>query len=203
MSCRGDRWILASGSPRRREILSLLALPREVIPPQAGAQGLPGEGAEAYLERVTRLKGAQVAARMELRDWVVSADTIVLCDDLIMGKPEDEAQARSFLHQLQGREHQVWTGVAVWHQGRQVYGHGQTTVRFAPLNEAQIDHYLQHEAVMDKAGAYAVQGLAAAFIPEIRGGYHNVVGFPLALFVALVREAWGEDLLTYDGTACW
>lgn len=203
MTCRGDRWILASASPRRREILSLLNLPLEVIPPATDEERLEGESAEAYLERVTRLKGIQVAARMELRDWVISADTIVLCDERVLGKPADESQARSFLHLLQGREHEVWTGVAVWHQGRQVYRHGQTTVRFAPLSEGQINHYLQREAIMDKAGAYAVQGLAAAFIPEIRGGYHNVVGFPLALFVAMVREIWGEDLLTYDGTACW
>lgn len=176
------RFILASESPRRRELLGILGIPFDVVPSNIAEFPEPGETPTAFVARVAREKGAEVAGRVP--DAVIlSADTIVSIDGSILGKPADRADAVRMLESLSGREHSVYT--AVWvtdsESGEQDGAVDQTRVWFNRLKREAIEEYLRRESVMDKAGAYAIQGFASVFIPRIDGNYANVMGLPLPL----------------------
>lgn len=185
--------MLASASPRRRRMFEEMAIPFEVIPADIDEAALPGEGpAEAAL-RVAGEKGLSVAARLAgegRAPWIVAADTVVVLDGDVLTKPVDAGDAVRMLGRLSGREHTVITGWAVGrHGGPWVARATSTLVRFHPLSEDQIRGYAATGEGMDKAGAYAIQGLGAFLVERIDGDYFNVVGLPISLVVRALLDA--------------
>jgi MAF protein len=181
--------VLASGSPRRRELLADLGLDFEVVPSRAEEPvPTPGEHPTEYALRMAKLKTMEVAARHPGRT-VLGADTIVVLDSWIMGKPADETDALAMLNALSGRTHQVITAFCL------VLPNGETSSRFVATDvdmrtsgEAELKAYIATGEPMDKAGAYAIQGIGTFLVTAIRGSYTNVVGLPLARVL--------EELLT-------
>ena len=176
------RLVLASESPRRRELLALLGIPFTVVPSDVEECPEPGEQPRSFVARAALDKCRDVARRAE-DSVVLAADTIVSIDDGILGKPLDRGDAVRMLESLSGRCHSVLTAVAVSEPGSGTVHEGleETLVWFRALTAEMIDDYLGREDVMDKAGAYAIQGFASVFIPRIDGNYPNVVGLPLPL----------------------
>jgi septum formation protein len=174
--------VLASQSPRRKELLAILGIPFEVIPASIDETPLPEETPEDFVARAAREKGAEVASRVS-HSVILSADTVVTIDGEILGKPADEDDAMRMLKKLSGREHLVYTAVTVINQDTEemLDGLDRTRVLFNPLTDDDILDYLRRENVLDKAGAYAIQGYAGIFIPRIEGNYFNVMGLPLPL----------------------
>jgi len=174
--------VLASASPRRKELLSILGIPFEVIPSAIDETPLEGETPETFVVRAAREKGMEVASRLS-HSVILSADTVVTIDGEILGKPSDEEDAIRMLRKLSGRDHLVLTAVTLVNQVRQetLEGLERTRVWFQPLTDEQIRDYLRRENVLDKAGAYAIQGYAGVYIPKIEGNYFNVMGLPLPL----------------------
>jgi septum formation protein len=191
--------ILASASPRRRELLAQAGFTFQVHPAHIPEDLLPGEDPIAYVTRLAREKAQAVFERLAAdsnatRDnlAVLGADTTVTVDDQILGKPTGAADAARMLRLLSGRTHRVATGVALaTAQGTEVAAE-VTAVRFVTLSATEIDAYVATGEPMDKAGAYAIQGRAARWIPRIEGCYFNVVGLPLALVSALLEARNGE-----------
>lgn len=181
------RLILASSSPRRKELLEMLGLEPEIIVPTLDENSLPGEPMETFLRRVSIAKGEAVY-RDEFFDVpVISSDTIVWCDNLIIGKPVDRDEAYRFMKILSGNVHEVLTGLAVRYRGVCYYEYARTRVEFSEISEEELKYYLDNEDYMDKAGAYAIQGLASAFVKRIDGCYFNVMGFPVNLFYQMMK----------------
>jgi len=187
--------ILASASPRRKELLQLIGLAPEVIVPDIEEAVMPGEAIDAFLQRVAIAKGIEVYKKRFFHSLIVSADTVVFLDDQLMGKPAGRDDASSMLGRLSGRWHDVLTGLALMHEGTTSFAISRTRVRFKELDAGEIAHYLDHEEYMDKAGAYAIQGRAAVFVERIEGCFFNVMGFPLNLFYRLLGE---RGLNLYD-----
>ena len=182
--------ILASASPRRRELLATLDLPFSVMPAHVDERRHAAEPPASYVARLAREKAEQLAEQHPSA-WVLGADTVVVLDPCILGKPADGAEARAMLRRLSGRQHTVMTGVAVVHRGR---GTTQcdvvsTRVRFRTLQGADIDAYIATGEPFDKAGAYAVQGVGGQFVAALEGCYNNVVGLPLQRTMALLQAA--------------
>jgi septum formation protein len=183
---RAVPFILASSSPRRAELLRAAGFAFDVGPVDVDESRHKWEAPVAYVERVARLKAAAGAARHPGR-VVVAADTIVvLNDDDVLGKPQDEAEAGAMLRRLSGRSHDVMTGVAVASAGAVQTRVEQTRVWFRTVSEPEIEWYVSTREPMDKAGGYAIQGLAGRFIPRIDGSYSNVVGLPVAVLSDLL-----------------
>ena len=182
--------VLASQSPRRKELLEILDIPFSIVVPAIDESPRNGEVPEDYVVRVAREKAADVASRVR-NSIVLSADTVVTIDGEILGKPRDRADAVRMLMQLSGREHQVFTAVCVMDQSNGLTRQGleKTAVVVRPLRESEIEDYIRREDVMDKAGAYAIQGFASVFIPRISGSYSNVMGLPLALVYELLDQS--------------
>jgi len=180
--------ILASASPRRRELLAQLALPFTVLPANIDESIRHSEMPWAYTRRVAYAKARHVA-RQYPTAVVLGADSIVVLGQHILGKPRDTDDARQMLSCLSGRVHTVMTAVAVLHDARHVVCLDvvQTVVRFRPLSPAAIEHYIATGEPMDKAGAYAIQGAAAAFVESWQGCYTNVVGLPLRRTAAFLQ----------------
>ena len=182
--------ILASASPRRRELLETLSLPFRVMPAHVDERPHAAEPPEAYVARLARTK-AEHLARQFPSAWVLGADTVVVLDQLILGKPADAAAAHAMLSSLSGREHTVMTGVAVVRldMGNTEGDVVSTRVRFHNLQAADIEAYIATGEPFDKAGAYAVQGRGGQFVAVLEGCYNNVVGLPLERAMALLRSA--------------
>jgi septum formation protein len=176
--------ILASRSPRRREILACAGIPHLVRPAEVDETIRDGESAAVYVKRVARAKAEAVEAGPG--DVVLGADTVVVVGSQILGKPTDEADARRMLRQLAGREHIVMTGICLRSAEGTVEHAESTIVRFLPLSAEEIDAYAASGEPMDKAGAYAIQGRASRWIPRIRGCYFNVVGLPISRLCAML-----------------
>jgi septum formation protein len=187
--------ILASASPRRRELLAQAGLKFTAAAANLNEDLLPDEGAAAYVQRLAEEKAQAVwnAHRslniVEDPLIVLGADTCVVCDSHILGKPADSADARRMLELLSGRTHAVLTGLAVITGYKAVRGIEITQVTFNRLNDEEIARYIASGEPLDKAGAYAIQGYAARWIPRIEGCYFNVVGLPIARTIALLAEA--------------
>jgi septum formation protein len=177
--------VLASASPRRRELLSRLGVAFTVRPADLDERPHPGEGPRALVGRLARAKADAVTDPARPPEVVLAADTIVDVDGDILSKPADRDEAAAMLGRLSGRQHRVHTGVAVGPAQIVV----STTVRFVPLDRADIDWYVATGEADDKAGAYAVQGIGGAFVADVHGSWSNVVGLPLAETVALLRAA--------------
>ncbi len=189
-------FILASGSPRRRELLNQVGAKFRVA--ISDAAELSGEGHEPFeLVRRNAEAKAEAVARLHKDMPVLGADTVVALDGRIYGKPQDKAEAREMLKALSGRVHEVLTGIAWVKDGHTFSEVVTTNVKFAQLAETEIDRYIESGEPMDKAGAYALQGKAAVFIEGIEGSYTNVVGLPLYATAALGRRA-GVDIYGTD-----
>lgn len=189
---RRDPLILASGSPRRAELLARAGYRFEVVPPDIDERRQAGEAPRDYVARLAAAKAAAVAPRYPER-VVLAADTTVVVDSTVLGKPQDPDDAAGMLRRLSGRAHDVLTGVAVRHGGACVSAVEQTAVHLADLDEALIGWYVATGEPSDKAGAYGVQGIASRFVTRVEGSYSNVVGLPLALVDRLLaRLAGGE-----------
>lgn len=176
--------VLASASPRRRELLARVGIPLEVWPAEIDESALPGEGALAYVCRVAAAKVEAVSLALPGR-WILAADTVVEIDGAILGKAADEDEARAMLGRLVGRAHQVTTAFSLRGPGRPGERVARdrtvtTEVRMRAAGAHEIDDYVRAGEWRGKAGAYAIQGMAAALVTEIRGSVTNVVGLPLA-----------------------
>ncbi|MDT7604867.1 MAG: nucleoside triphosphate pyrophosphatase [Acidobacteriota bacterium] len=184
-----ERLVLASASPRRAEILRAVGWEFETAAANIDETARAGEDATRLVERLAREK-AEAVARARLFGLVVGADTVVVVDDSVLGKPRDDVEARRMLRLLRGGWHEVLTGVALVRAETQrtLVAHKRTRVRFSEMSDAEIDWYVQTGEPADKAGAYAVQGRAALFIEEIAGDYWNVVGLPVRLVYELSKK---------------
>jgi septum formation protein len=181
------RVILASQSPRRRDLLTLIGIPHEVLPADVDEALLPGEDPAVHAERLARAK-AQELAQHNPDAVVVGSDTIVVIDDVVLGKPRDVAEARVMLRRLSGRSHTVMTAVAVARDGRTVSAVELVGVTFRMLSDAEIDAYIATGEPMDKAGAYGIQGFGAVIVERVDGDYFAVMGLALGRLVRLLRE---------------
>ncbi len=181
------RIVLASASPRRRDLLTLIGIPHEVRPADIDETPLAGELPDAYAERLARAKAAILAARAP-DALVVGSDTIVVVEGDILGKPRDEAEAARMLRRLAGRRHMVHTAVAVARDGRVESGVERVDVAFRPLGDADIAAYIATGEPMDKAGAYGIQGFGATIVERIEGDYFAVMGLPLGRLVRLMER---------------
>ncbi len=183
--------ILASASPRRRDLLGLLGIPFQVCAADLDEAAICGGAADAREAAVAaaRAKAEAVAGRFPGRT-VLGADTVVVLDGVCLGKPRDAAEAEAMLLRLQGRTHTVVTGVAVvdGEGGRRLAAREETAVTMLPLSREDVAAYVATGEPLDKAGAYAVQGLGAALVARVEGCYFNVVGLPLARTSLLLRE---------------
>ena len=189
--------VLASASPRRRELLTQAGFTFTVHPADINEDVQPDEDATAYVTRLAREKARKTFDDLNDAGAVVlGADTSVVLDGEILGKPVDAADAARMLVALSGRTHRVITGVAVVSAGRVEVAAEVTGVRFRAVSAEEIAGYVASGQPMDKAGAYGIQGLAAKWIPRIEGCYFNVVGLPLALVCAMLEE---HDEGTGDG----
>lgn len=183
-----SRVILASSSPRRKALLNLIGIEPEVIHPKANENRCTGEAVETFLKRVTLAKGNSVYRRDFYDAILISSDTIVLLGDQVIGKPETKAEALAFMKSLANNVHEVWTGIGVLYRGEKHYDYARTKVYFGPISKAELEFYLENEDYMDKAGAYAIQGLASVFVEKIEGCFFNVMGFPLNLFSGMIKK---------------
>lgn len=195
--------ILASSSPRRQELLAQTGLRFTVAPANINEDLLPNESAAAYVQRLAEEKAQAIWNANQATDSVddplvvLGADTCVVCDGRILGKPTDTADARRMLELLSGRTHAVLTGLAVISSGKIARDVEITQVTFNQLNDREIAQYIASGEPLDKAGAYAIQGYAARWIPRIEGCYFNVVGLPIARTISLLAEA--QTITALDG----
>ena len=180
--------VLASGSPRRRELLSQLGLEFAVVVPNIDESVRPGEQPRAYVGRLAQEKAAAVVQQVRERSLVIAADTTVDLAGDILGKPVDAADAAAMLRRLSGRTHRVHTGVALCRGGRTVHEVVTSMVSFTPLTDATIEWYVGTGEPLDKAGAYAIQGAGGAFVQTVRGSVSSIVGLPLHTVVRLAAD---------------
>ena len=179
------RVILASGSPRRKELLAYIIPAFDIIPSgiDETATGTPA----AQVKQLAVDKATDIA-RQYPDALVIGADTLVAVNRRVLGKPSDEAQAAQMLRMLSSREHRVYTGVAVIHKGTTHADVNMTRVRFAPLSDEEIRDYIATGEPMDKAGAYGIQGYGGKFISAVHGCYFNVMGLPLNMLYNMLKE---------------
>jgi septum formation protein len=180
--------ILASGSPRRSEIMNSVGWEFTKVVPDIDETELPGESPDAYVRRLAAEKASIVAAAHP-DEIVLAADTTVVINDSIIGKPTGLEEARRMIGALSGNWHEVLTGIAVASRGETQVELQRTRVKFAAMNDDEIDFLVEKGDPLDKAGGYAVQAQAALFIEGIEGDYWNVVGLPISLVYELVMEA--------------
>jgi septum formation protein len=187
--------ILASASPRRAEILAAAGIPFEVRAAMVDESRLPGESPEEMVKRLAGEKANAVARIGNLSGphIILGADTVVVADEEILGKPGNADGARQMLLKLRGREHRVITGFALLRtqDGSIRSGHEATRVWFSGMTEPEIDFYIATNEPLDKAGAYAIQGIAGRYIPRIEGCYFNVVGLPIARVWDALKDLGG------------
>jgi septum formation protein len=191
--------VLASASPRRQEILTAAGFDFQVVPTSVDERRFPAETAPDYVRRLALAKAqAALATTAAASAPILGADTVVALDESVLGKPASPGEAASMLRLLSGRDHQVLTGVCLLRRSHQSADGettlwqdvrlSSTTVRFAPLTEAEIQEYVATPEPFDKAGAYAVQGRASRFVERIEGCYFNVVGLPVSLVYRMLKD---------------
>lgn len=189
------RLVLASGSPRRREVLQALGLTFAVRRPELEETIVPGESPESTVRRLAEEKAACVSA--EPGELVLAADTVVMLDDELLGKPDDERAAVEMLMRLRGRSHDVFTGLALREGDRRVSAAARTEVTFRPFDRSECEAYVATGEPLDKAGAYGIQGFGSALVERIDGDFFNVMGLPVPTLLELLtsfgyRYAYGR-----------
>ena len=189
------RLILASASPRRRDLLRDAGFDFEVRPSQIVEEIQQGELPEDFVRRTAREKALQIAASSPRGGLVLGADTVVVIDGQTLGKPSDPQDATRMLRLLSGRTHQVHTGICLVRAPDSIEAlkHETTLVTFRELDEEEIRQYVESGEPSDKAGAYAIQGLASKFVTRISGCYSNVVGLPIALVYEILKPVMEEE----------
>jgi len=187
VSVHSARVILASASPRRRELLRLVGIEHEIRPADIDESLLPGETPAAHAERLARAK-AHAVAEHEPGAVVIAADTIVVVDGEVLGKPGDETAARAMLRRLSGRTHTVLTAIAVARESQTESAVESVDVTFRPLNDEEIGAYIATGEPMDKAGAYGIQGYGATIVERVNGDYFSVMGLGLRRLVELLER---------------
>ena len=185
--------LLASLSPRRKELISRLGIPFGVLPADVNEEGVTGLSPEETVRVLSQMK-AQAIAKDHPEDIVLGADTVVAIDGQILGKPHSEAHAREMLRMLGGKSHQVFSGFTICHKDRCISRVAVCDVTFAPLGEEEIEWYLSSGEPFDKAGAYGIQGLGGLFVTGITGDYNAVVGLPLQQVYRTLKEEFGVTL---------
>ena len=185
--------ILASQSPRRRELLGQMGFTDFIIRPAQGEEIIdPDLSPDKLVEELSRQKCAEVAALSGADDLVIAADTVVAIDGTVLGKPRSEQDAYAMLSRLSVRHHTVYTGVTVSRGGKVLTAHEATRVHFRPLTSAEIETYIATGEPMDKAGSYGIQGYGAMLVEGISGDYFNVVGLPLCRLYLMLKELEAE-----------
>ena len=196
---RNMRFILASASPRRREILENISLDFEIIADESEEIMIEGEKPYDTVKRLAMQKAKNIAAGIESGEntIVIGADTVVSIDGKILGKPNDEIEAKDMLLTLSGRINTVYTGLAVieTQSGKEVSDFVSTGVKFRNLSEKEIENYIRSGEPMDKAGAYGIQKIGGLFVESINGDYFNVVGLPLCRLGEILSEEFGINLI--------
>lgn len=190
--------VLASQSPRRQDLLGQMGLEFTTRSPQIDEDAFQGRDARDLVQTLSREKARWVAAQLPGDPIVIGADTVVVRDGTILGKPKDPAEARAMLASLSGRTHQVYTGVTVCQGDKVVTQAEETQVTFRPLTQQEIACYVATGEPMDKAGAYGIQGLGGLLVAGIQGDYHNVVGLPVCRLGQILRD-FGVDCLALAG----
>lgn len=185
-------FILASSSPRRKEILEQIGFHFTVIPSQK-EEVISDKNPDELVKKLAKMKAEDVADQVDEAAIILGADTIVVLDNKILGKPKNKEEAYDMLQRLQGKEHKVFTGVSIIEQAegkRKECTFAQVTkVTICPMTKEEITSYIETKEPMDKAGAYAIQGKFAAFIKKIEGDFYNVVGLPISsVYEVLKRE---------------
>lgn len=186
--------VLASASPRRRELLEMLGQTNFLVAPAETDEEIAYPDPEETVRNIALSKARKVAGKFSADALILAADTLVYLEGEALGKPKDEAEAKSMLSRLSGARHTVYTGVAAVYDGRELTFAEKTDVFFRPMTEDEIDAYVASGEPMDKAGAYGAQGLGAVFIERIDGDFFNVVGLPLCRLVTMLR-GFGINLI--------
>ena len=180
--------VLASASPRRRELMEMLGVKDlEILPARGEERPHPELTPDALVMELSRCKAQEVAERRP-GALVIGADTIVVLDGAVLGKPRDEEDARAMLKRLSGRTHTVWTGISLVRGGETVSHAERTEVTFRPLTGREIDSYVATGEPLDKAGAYGAQGLGSLFVEHLDGDFFNVMGLPLCALGNLLKS---------------
>lgn len=180
--------VLASGSPRRRELLETLGLEFEICPAKGEEKAEAGLPPEKLVCALAGAKAAEVAEKYSDDAVIIAADTIVWAEGEVLGKPKDEADAARMLKMLSGRSHKVFTGMAVGCGRPFAYAAEETEVFFRELSDDEISAYISTGEPMDKAGAYGIQGMASLFVEGIKGDYYNVMGLPLCRLGEILKS---------------
>ncbi len=183
---QNKRVVLASLSPRRKEIFGQLGL-KVLYKPANIDESIDAKNPRQYVMKLARRKAVYVAKEMDPDCVVVAADTVVYIENEILNKPENDYQAAYYLSLLSGQTHYVYTGLAVHYRGRCFTDYGRTAVTFKELKAQEISDYIETREPVDKAGAYGIQGYGSQFITKVVGCYFNVMGFPVAKFYELLR----------------
>ena len=184
---KNKRVILASSSPRRKEIFDFVGIKAVQFPADVDEECTESNPIK-FIRNLSKRKCEHVYKQMESDCIVVAADTIVYLDKTILGKPIDKAQAKEFLQWLSGSTHYVYTGVTVAYKHTYYSSYVKSKVEFIELNDNEIDEYIATDEPLDKAGAYGIQGFGSQFIKKINGCYFNVMGFPISLFYKMLKE---------------
>lgn len=190
--------VLASQSPRRRQLLGQMGLEFTTQSPEIDESAFHGRDAQDLVETLSREKARWVARQQTPDTLVIGADTVVVLDGAILGKPRDWAEAEAMLAALSGRDHQVFTGVTLCQGDRILTQAEETQVTFRPLTGQEIRQYVSTGEPMDKAGAYGIQGLGGLLVEGIRGDYHNVMGLPICRLGRMLLN-FGVDCLALAG----
>ncbi len=193
-------FILASKSPRRKELLKNIGLQAEIMPANVDESALSTLPPEKMVTELALLKASDVARSFKGNTYVIGADTVVVLDGKVFGKPRDINDAQKMLLELSGKTHSVYTGYCVvsCKDGSAVAKYEKTDVTFRALSEKEIDAYIKTREPMDKAGAYGIQEKGSMFIEKIDGDYFNVVGLPVCALTKLLGEEFGINVLVKD-----
>lgn len=193
---KGPLFVLASKSPRRKELLNKIGINAQVIPSNVDEDAYKGLEAEKMVMQLSFVKAADVARSFRKNTFVIGADTCVCLEGKIFGKPESKDDAKRMLEELSGKTHQVYTGYCVIDcgNGKSVSRCAVTNVTFKELTESEIEAYVETGEPLDKAGAYGIQEKGAVFVEKIDGDYSNVVGLPLSPLYKLFKEEFMTDL---------
>ncbi len=190
--------VLASKSPRRRELLENIGLRFAVAVSDTDESQVPKDLEPGlYVRELSLLKANAVAKMCDKNTFIIGADTVVVHNGSILGKPKDRQEAFEMLNALSGDVHYVYTGISVidTNDMHSVSEYEKTTVRFRSLSEREINHYIDNFSVLDKAGAYGIQEFASIFVEAVNGDYFNIVGLPVCRLCTMISKEYGEDLI--------